>query len=49
MATPILYGNLKILLVDDEGYTRQLIRQQLQQLGIRSIAEAANGKDGMQE
>lgn len=43
------YEKLKILLVDDEAYTRQLIRQQLHQLGVRSIAEAANGKDGLLE
>lgn len=47
--TPTLYERLSILLVDDESYTRQLIRQQLSQLGIRSIAEASNGKDGLLE
>ena len=49
MAVAIEYEKLKILLVDDEGYTRQLIRQLLHQLGIRSVAEAANGKDGLLE
>ncbi len=49
MATAIDYEKLKILLVDDEAYTRQIIRQQLHQLGIRSIAEAANGRDGLLE
>jgi two-component system chemotaxis response regulator CheY len=43
------YEKLRILLVDDESYTRQLIRQQLHQLGLRSITEAANGKDGLLE
>ncbi len=48
MANP-QYEKLKIMLVDDEAYTRQLIRQQLMQIGVRSITEAANGKDGLLE
>jgi two-component system chemotaxis response regulator CheY len=43
------YSKLKILLVEDEDYTRQLIRQLLHQLGVRSISEAGNGKDGLLE
>ncbi len=49
MPTVSDYEKLKILLVDDEAYTRQIIRQQLLQIGIRSITEAANGKDGLLE
>ena len=49
MATAIDYEKLKILLVDDEPFTRQIIRQQLHQLGIRSVAEASNGRDGLLE
>ncbi len=49
MANAIDYERLRVLLVEDETYTRQLIRQQLYQIGIRSISEAANGKDGLLE
>lgn len=43
------YGKLKILVVDDEEYTRRLIRQLLHQIGVRSIGEAGNGKDALLE
>jgi two-component system chemotaxis response regulator CheY len=45
----VVYDKLKVLLVDDEAYTRQIIRQQLHQIGVRSIAEAGNGKEGLLE
>ncbi len=43
------YGKLKVLLVEDESYTRQLVSGLLRQLGIRAIAEAADGKAGLLE
>jgi len=43
------YSRLRILLVEDEAYTRQLVRQLLHQLGVRSIIEAADGKEGLLE
>ena len=43
------YDSLVILLIDDEPYTRQLIRQMLHQIGIRTILEAENGKAGLLE
>ncbi|MEI6986845.1 MAG: response regulator [Rhodospirillaceae bacterium] len=45
----INYGKLSILLIDDESYTRQLIKQMLFQVGVKSISEAENGKDGLLE
>ena len=35
------YSRLRVLIVEDEPYTRQLVRQLLHQLGVRSIIEAA--------
>ncbi|CAK0775468.1 Two-component system chemotaxis response regulator CheY [uncultured Gammaproteobacteria bacterium] len=43
------YGRLKVLVVDDEEYTRRIIRQLLHQMGVRSIGEASNGKDALLE
>ncbi|MBI1208610.1 MAG: response regulator [Azospirillum sp.] len=45
----IEYSKLKVLIVEDESYTRQIIRNLLYQLGVRSIAEAPNGRDGLLE
>jgi two-component system chemotaxis response regulator CheY len=49
MTLRINYQRLSILLIEDESYTRQLIRQLLYQLGVDTIAEAANGKEGLLE
>jgi len=51
MAAPleIDYAKLKILIVEDEPYTREIIRKQLYQIGVRSFAEASDGRTGMQE
>lgn len=50
MAVPeIDYSKLKILLIEDEDYTRKVIKQLLFQTGVRSFAEAADGRAGMQE
>lgn len=43
------FSKLRILLVDDEAYTRSIIRGLLLQLGIRTLGECANGKDGLME
>ncbi len=41
------YAKIKVVVIEDEPHTRQLIRSQLLQLGLREIEEASNGKDGM--
>jgi len=46
-APTIDYAKIKILIIEDEGHTRALIRSQLHNLGLREIAEAHNGKEGM--
>lgn len=47
MATPIDYSKLRVLIVEDESYTRVISRTLLRQIGVRDIAEAANGRDGL--
>ncbi len=50
MTTPdIDYAKLRILLVEDEEYTRKVIKQLLFQTGVRSFSEAPDGRAGMQE
>jgi two-component system chemotaxis response regulator CheY len=48
-AVEIDYSKLKVLLVEDEEYTRKVIKQLLYQTGVRSFAEAPDGRSGMQE
>ncbi|MBI3503831.1 MAG: response regulator [Proteobacteria bacterium] len=48
-AVEIDYAKLRILLVEDEDYTRKVIKQLLFQCGVRSFAEAPDGRAGMQE
>jgi two-component system chemotaxis response regulator CheY len=43
----LLMGSRKILIVDDEHYTRKVIRTLLITIGVRSIQEAANGHAGL--
>jgi len=43
------YSKMLALLVEDEVYTRQVIRQMLFQVGIRSFVEATDGKGGLME
>jgi two-component system chemotaxis response regulator CheY len=43
------YHKLSILVVEDETHTRTIIKSLLRQLGIRTIVEAANGRDGLIE
>ena len=46
-ATNIDYAKIKILIIEDEAHTRAIIRSQLLNLGLREIAEAHNGKEGL--
>ncbi len=43
------YSKLRILVVEDDGFTRSLIRKVLKDIGVRSVAESSNGKDGLME
>jgi len=44
-----LAAALKVLVVDDQFSVRQMTRLTLQELGIRHIHDAENGKDGFQK
>lgn len=46
---PVSYEQLTILIVEDEVHTRAIIKALLRQIGVRSIIEAANGKEGLNE
>jgi len=41
-------STLKVLIVDDQNSVRQMTRITLEELGIRTIPEAENGKDAFQ-
>jgi two-component system chemotaxis response regulator CheY len=43
------YTELTVLVIDDDAGTRRLLRSMLQMLGVRSIAEASDGHEGLQE
>lgn len=43
------YENLRVLVLEDEGYIRQIICRLLRQIGFRLINEAENGIDGLRE
>jgi two-component system chemotaxis response regulator CheY len=43
------YAKLRILLVEDEEYTRKVIKQLLFNIGVRSFAESPDGRAGLQE
>ena len=43
----INYKNLKVLVVEDESYTRFITRTLLRQIGVQLIEEAANGREGL--
>lgn len=45
----VAYDQLTVLIVEDEAHTRAIIKALLRQIGVRSIVEAANGKDGLNE
>jgi two-component system, chemotaxis family, chemotaxis protein CheY len=44
----LLLGSRKILVIDDEHYTRKVIRTLLMSIGVRSIQEAPNGEAGLE-
>ena len=43
------FTTVRVLLIDDESYTRSIIRSQLLNIGVRDITEAGNGRDGLIE
>ena len=49
MTRQLPYGDIVVLVIEDEPHTRRLIRSLLMQIGIRSILEAADGKAGLDE
>jgi two-component system, chemotaxis family, chemotaxis protein CheY len=48
MAT-VDYTKLRVLVVEDDDFTRQLIRKTLKDIGVRSVSDTSNGKDGLLE
>jgi len=45
----IEFSRLKVLLAEDEAFTRHAIRVMLQQLGVGKVTEVANGRDALLE
>ena len=43
------YENLRVLVLEDEAYIRQIICRLLRQIGFRLINDAENGVDGLRE
>lgn len=41
------FGKLRILVIDDEAFTRQIIERILYELGIENVTMATDGIDGM--
>ena len=46
--TALLLGARKILVIDDEPYTRKVIKTLLTSIGVKSIQEAADGRAGLE-
>ncbi len=44
-----MYGRLRVMVVEDETYTRRVIKSLLRQSGVREIAEADDGGKGFLE
>jgi two-component system, chemotaxis family, chemotaxis protein CheY len=44
----LLLGSRKVLVIDDEHYTRKVVRTLLMTIGIRSIQEAPDGAAGLE-
>jgi two-component system chemotaxis response regulator CheY len=44
-----MFGRLRVMIVEDEPYTRRVIRGLLRQSGVREIAEAEDGGKGFLE
>jgi two-component system chemotaxis response regulator CheY len=47
--TKSTYAGLKVMVVEDDDGTRRLIRRMLQQIGIETVIECADGLRGVQE
>ena len=43
------YDDYSVLIVDDEQFARQIVRNLLMQIGIRRVHEASDGKAGLLE
>jgi two-component system chemotaxis response regulator CheY len=43
------YGNIRILVIEDESYTRMMIAGLLRQIGYTYIGEAKEGEEGFRE
>jgi len=43
------YSKLRILVIEDDAFTRDLIRKILKEIGVRFLSQSANGKDGLME
>lgn len=46
MAEP---GNVKVFIVDDSGYMRQIIRKHLEKKGFEIVAEASDGLEAVEQ
>jgi two-component system chemotaxis response regulator CheY len=49
VAAKFNYEKLRVLIIDDDPFTRCLIAQMLREIGVRSVTNQANGKDGLME
>jgi two-component system, chemotaxis family, chemotaxis protein CheY len=49
MAPPVPYQGITVLVIEDEPNTRTMIKRMLLQIGISSVADAADGKAGLNE
>lgn len=47
MSTPDAAAALRVLLVDDDRYTVELLAEMLDGLGVRQLATAADGRQGV--
>lgn len=45
--TPVAIDRVRILIVEDQAYMRQIVRQTLERMGVRHIYEAEEGGDGL--
>lgn len=43
------FSKLKVLVIDDEAFTRSTVRSQLLNIGVREIVEASDGKQGLMQ
>ena len=44
-----IYEMLKVLIVEDEEHTRNIIKSLLRQIGVKWISEATDGAEGLKE